>query len=120
MPIIDVALTDALTTAHPRSVAIDRAMGRPEGSRILAASNAQIALGAAGYAGIAISDVAPLVGQAEEGRDLATRLLDLVGLGSHAPVVMPLLGAAIFLAVIVLAWKARTARIEDHRTGRTP
>lgn len=120
VPIIDVALTDALTTARPRSVAIDRATGSPEGSRILAASNAQIALGAAGYAGIAISDVAPLVGQAEEGRDLATRLLDLVGLGSHAPVVMPLLGAAIFLAVIVLAWKARTARIEDHRTGRTP
>lgn len=120
VPIIDVALTDALTTARPRSVAIDRATGRPEGSRILAASNAQIALGAAGYAGIAISDVAPLVGQAEEGRDLATRLLDLVGLGSHAPVVMPLLGTAMFLAVIVLAWKARTARIEDHRTGRTP
>ena len=120
VPIIDVALTDALTTARPRSVAIDRATGRPEGSRILAASNAQIALGAAGYAGIAISDVAPLVGEAEEGRDLATRLLDLVGLGSYAPVVMPLLGAAIFLAVIVLAWKARAARIEDYRTGRTP
>ena len=80
VPIIDVALTDALTTARPRSVAIERATGRPEGSRILAASSAQIALGAAGYAGIAISDVAPLVGQAEEGRDLATRLLDLVGL----------------------------------------
>ena len=120
VPIIDVALTDTLAAARPRSVAIERATGSPEGSRILAASNAQIALGAAGYAGIAISDVAPLVGQAEEGRDLATRLLDLVGLGSHAPVVMPLLGAAIFLAVIVLAWKARTARIEDHRTGRTP
>lgn len=120
VPIIDVALTDALTTARPRSVAIERATGEPEGSRILAASNAQIALGAAGYAGIAISDVAPLVGQVEEGRDLATRLFDLVGLGSYAPVIMPVLGAAIFLAVIVLAWKARAARIEDHRTGRTP
>lgn len=120
VPIIDVALSDALTKARPRPVAIERATGKPKGSRILAASNAQIALGAAGYAGIAISDVAPLVGQAEEGRDLATRLFDLVGLGSYAPVVMPLLGAALFLAVIVLAWKARTARIEDHRTGRTP
>ena len=120
VPIIDVALTDALTTARSRSVAIDRSMGRPEGSRILAASNAQIALGAAGYAGIAISDVAPLVGQAEEGRDLATRLFDLVGFGSYAPVVMPVLGALLFLAVIVLAWKARTARIEDYQTGRTP
>jgi uncharacterized protein (TIGR02594 family) len=119
-PIIDVALTDALTTARPRPVAIDRATGKPDGSRILAASNAQIALGAAGYAGIAISDVAPLVGQAEEGRDLATRLFDLVGLGSYAPVIMPVLGAAIFFAVIVLAWKTRKARIEDHRTGRTP
>jgi len=120
VPIIDVALTDALTTARPRPVAIERAIGKPESSRILAASNAQIALGAAGYAGIAISDVAPLVGQAEEGRDLATRLFDLVGLGSYAPVIMSLLGAAIFIAVIVLAWKARAARIEDHRTGRTP
>jgi hypothetical protein len=46
--------------------------------------------------------------------------LDIVGLGDYAPVVMPFLGSAIFLAVIVLAWKARTARIEDHRTGRTP
>lgn len=120
VPIIDVALTDALTTARPRSVAIERATGRPKGSRILAASSAQIALGAAGYAGIAISDVAPLVGQAEEGRDLATRLFDLVGLGSYAPVIMPGLGAVLFLAVIVLAWKARAARIEDHQTGRTP
>jgi uncharacterized protein (TIGR02594 family) len=120
VPIIDVALTDALTTVRPRAVAIERATGSPEGSRILAASNAQIALGAAGYAGIAISDVAPLVGQAEEGRDLATRLFDLVGLGSYAPVIVPVLGAAIFLAVIVLALKARAARIEDHRTGRTP
>ena len=120
VPIIDVALTDVLTTARPRSVAIERATARPEGSRILAASNAQIALGAAGYAGIAISDVAPLVGQAEEGRDLATRIFDLVGLGGYAPVIMPGLGAVLFLAVIVLAWKARAARIEDHQTGRTP
>jgi hypothetical protein len=41
-------------------------------------------------------------------------------LGGYAPVLMPLLGAAIFFAVIVLAWKARAARIEDHQTGRTP
>jgi hypothetical protein len=120
VPNIDIALTEALTKARPRPVAIERSLGKPEGSRILAASNAQMALGAAGSIGIAISDLAPLVGQAEDGRDLAARLLDLVGLGSYAAVVMPLLGAAIFLAVIVFAWKARAARIEDHRTGRTP
>ena len=119
-PNIDASLTKALKRARPRPVAIERAIGKPEGSRILAASNAQMALGAAGSIGIAISDLAPLVGQAEDGRDLAARLLDLVGLGSYAAVVMPLLGAAIFLAVIVFAWKARAARIEDHRTGRTP
>ena len=119
-PNIDGALAEALTKARPRPVAIERATGKPEASRILAASNAQMALGAAGSVGIAVSDVVPLVGQAEDGRDLGARLLDLVGLGSYAPVVMPLLGAAIFLAVIVFAWKARAARIEDHRTGRTP
>jgi uncharacterized protein (TIGR02594 family) len=119
-PSIDGALTEALTKARRRPVAIERAIGKPEGSRILAASNAQMALGAAGSVGIAVSDIAPLVGQAEDGRDLAARVLDLVGLGSYAAVVMPLLGAAIFLAVIVFAWKARAARIEDHRTGRTP
>jgi len=119
-PSIDGALTEALTKAHLRPVASERAIGKPEGSRIFAASNAQMALGAAGSIGIAVSDIAPLVGQAEDGRDLGARLLDLVGLGSYAPVVMPLLGAAIFLAVIVFAWKARAARIEDHRTGRTP
>jgi uncharacterized protein (TIGR02594 family) len=119
-PNIDAALSQALTKASPRPVASERAIGKPEGSRILAASNAQMALGAAGYVGIAVSDIAPLVGQAEDGRDLGARLLDLVGLGSYAPVVMPLLGAAIFLAVIVFAWKARAARIEDYRTGRTP
>ena len=119
-PNIDGALTEALTKAHPRPVSIERATGKPAGSRILAASNAQMALGAAGYVGIAVGDVAPLVGQAEDGRDLGARVLDLVGLGGYAPVLMPLLGAAIFLAVIVFAWKARAARIEDHRTGRTP
>ena len=119
-PNIDGALAEALTKARRRPVAIERATGKPEGSRILVASNAQMALGAAGSIGIAVSDIAPLVGQAEDGRDLGARLLDLVGLGSYAPVVMPLLGAAIFLAVIVFAWKARAARIEDHRTGRTP
>jgi uncharacterized protein (TIGR02594 family) len=119
-PNIDAALSQALTKASPRPVASERAIGKPEGSRILAASNAQMALGAAGSIGIAVSDIAPLVGQAEDGRDLGARVLDLVGLGSYAPVVMPLLGAAIFLAVIVFARKARAARIEDHRTGRTP
>ena len=34
--------------------------------------------------------------------------------------VLPWAGAAIFLIVILLAWKAKAARIEDYRTGKTP
>jgi hypothetical protein len=33
---------------------------------------------------------------------------------------MPVIGAVLFLAIIVVAWNARAARIEDHQTGRTP
>ena len=120
IPVIDVALADALLAARPRSVTPERAAGYPVASRIVSASNAQIALGAAGYAGIALNDVAPLITQAEDSRDLATRVLDLVGLGSYAGAVMPVLGAAIFIAVIFYALKAKAARIEDHRTGKTP
>lgn len=118
-PVIDTALVTALAAAKPRAVAPERAQGKPAGSRIVAAANAQIALGAVGSAGVLISQLAPLVAQAEEGRTLAGRILTLLGLGGHANTLLPVLGAAIFLGVIVLAWNARAARIEDHRTGRT-
>ncbi|MFY9210859.1 MAG: hypothetical protein WAO69_07005 [Aestuariivita sp.] len=119
-PVIDVALTEALLVAKSRPVSPERAVGIPEGSRIVSAANAQIALGAAGSAGLALNDVAPLITTAEDGQDLATRILNLVGLGSYAGIVMPALGALIFVAVICFALKTRAARIEDHRTGRTP
>lgn len=118
-PVIDAVLEKALAAAKPRAVAPERAQGKPAGSRIVAAANAQIALGAVGSAGVLISQLAPLVAQAEEGRTLAGRILTLLGLGGHANTLLPVLGAAIFLGVIVLAWTARAARIEDHRTGRT-
>ena len=120
VPVIDVALTDALRAAKPRAVAPERAVGNPESSRILSAANAQIGLGAVGSAGLALNEIAPLVAQAEDGRNLVSRILDLIGFGERAGVVLPLLGAAIFLAVIVYALRARAARIEDHRTGKTP
>lgn len=118
-PVIDAVLVKALAAAKPRAVAPERAQGKPAGSRIVAAADAQIALGAIGSAGVLMSQLAPLVAQAEEGRTLAGRILTLLGLGGHANTLLPVLGAAIFLGVIVLAWKARAARIEDHRTGRT-
>lgn len=120
VPVIDVALTDALRDAKPRAVAPERAVGNPESSRILSSANAQIGLGAVGSAGLALNEIAPLVAQAEDGRNLVSRILDLIGFGERAGVVLPLLGAAIFLAVILYALRARAARIEDHRTGKTP
>ena len=119
-PVIDVALTEALLVAKPRPVSPERAVGIPEGSRIVSAANAQIALGAAGSVGLALNDIAPLITKAEDGQDLATRILNLVGFGSYAGVVTPALGALIFVAVIYFALKAKAARIEDHRTGKTP
>jgi hypothetical protein len=119
-PVIDAAFVAALETAKPRAVSSERASGQPAASRIVTAANAQIALGAAGSAGIALTDLAPLITQAEDGRDIATRVLDLVGLGAHAAMVLPLLGSVLFLAIIVFAIKSRAARIEDHRLGKTP
>jgi uncharacterized protein (TIGR02594 family) len=118
-PVIDAALVVALAAAKPRAVGPERAQGKPAGSRIVAAANAQIVLGAVGSAGVLMSQLAPLVAQAEEGRTLAGRILTLMGLGAHSNTLLPMLGAAIFLGVIVFAWKARAARIEDHRTGKT-
>jgi cell division protein FtsX len=118
--VIDAAFIAALETAKPRVVSPERALGQPNASRIVTAANAQIALGAVGSGGVVLGEITPLVSQAEDGRDLATRVLDLVGLGAHAAMVLPILGALIFVAIIVFAVKSRAARIEDHRLGKTP
>ena len=120
VPIIDVALTDAIKQGIPRAVAPERATGMPVESRIVTAANAQIGLGTVGAAGAVISQIAPAITEAEGARDLAERFAGLVGLEDALSVALPWLGAAVFLGVIVYAVKARAARIEDHRTGRTP
>ena len=120
MPIIDVALTEALASAEPRPVAPERAVGVPEGSRIVTAANAQMGLGVLGAAGSVTAQIAPALIQAEEARDTAERVLDLVGLAGAVQAVLPWVGAAVFIGVIFYALKARNARIEDHRSGKTP
>ena len=120
VPIIDVALTEALAKAEPRLVAPERATGAPEGSRILTAANAQVGLGVFGAAGSVAGQIAPALTQAEEARDTAERVLDLVGLTGALQTALPWVGAAVFLGVIFYALKARKARIEDHRSGKTP
>ena len=51
VPIIDVALTEALERASPREIAPDRASGVPADSRIVSVAHAQIGLGIVGAAG---------------------------------------------------------------------
>lgn len=120
VPTIDVALTEALAKATPRPVTPERAAGVPQKSRIVTASNAQIGLGLLGAVGSVGSQVAPAVAEAEGAKDLIERAMALVGLDGWLSAAMPWIGAAVFIGVIVYAVKARSARIEDHRTGRTP
>jgi uncharacterized protein (TIGR02594 family) len=120
VPIIDVALTDALESSTPRQEAAERALGAPSESRIVTAANAQIGLGALGAAGSVASQIAPAVEQAEGAQSMVNRVLALVGLESALASALPWIGAAVFIGVIVYAVKARNARIEDYRTGKTP
>ena len=120
VPIIDVALTEALAKAEPRPVAPERAEGLPENSRIITAANAQVGLGVLGAAGSVAAQIAPALTQAEEARDMAERVLDLVGLTGAVQAALPWVGVAVFIGIIFYALKTRNARIEDHRSGKTP
>ena len=120
VPIIDVALTEALASAEPRPVAPERAAGVPVSSRIVTAANAQVGLGVLGAAASVAAQITPALNQAEEARDTAERVLDLVGLADAVQAALPWIGAAVFIGVIFYALKARNARIEDHRSGKTP
>jgi len=119
-PDVDPVLAEALQRARPRAVSRERAEGKPEGSRIVKVADAQIATGIVGMAGVAASVVAPAVETAERARDLTERSADLLHVTDWLLPVLPWAGALIFLIVIVLAWKAKAARIEDYRTGKTP
>jgi peptidoglycan hydrolase-like protein with peptidoglycan-binding domain len=118
-PIIDVALTEALERALPREIAPERASGVPPESRIVTASNAQIGLGVIGAAGSIGSQIAPALIEAEQARDVAGRAFTLIGLESWLSNALPWIGAAVFLGVVIYALRAKAARIEDHRTGKT-
>ena len=120
VPIVDVALEEALEHAASREVAPARASGSPQQSRIVAAANAQIGLGFLGASGSITSQIAPALREAEQARDTASRIFALAGLEAWLTVALPWIGMAMSVGVILYALKARSARIEDHRTGRTP
>ena len=119
-PDVDPILVEALQQARPRAVSPERAEGKPEGSRIVKAADAQIVTGVVGMAGAATSVIVPAVETAEQAKDITERTVGLLNLSDWLLPVLPWAGAAIFLIVILLAWKAKAARIEDHRTGKTP
>ncbi len=66
------------------------------------------------------AQIAPALAEAEQAQDLAARMMTLFGMNGWLPAALPWIGLAVFVAVILYALKARAARIEDHRTGRTP
>jgi uncharacterized protein (TIGR02594 family) len=119
-PDVDPVIVEALQRAKPRAVSRERAEGKPEGSRIVKAADAQIATGLVGMAGAAASVVAPAVETAERAKDVTERTVGLLNLTDWLLPFLPWAGAAIFFVVILLAWKAKSARIEDYRTGKTP
>ena len=120
VPIIDVALTEALERASPRKIASERAYGAPAASRIVTASNAQIGLGVIGAAGSIGSQIAPALLEAEHLHDVARRVFTLFGLESWLSNALPWIGAAVFAGVVLYALRAKAARLDDHRTGKTP
>jgi uncharacterized protein (TIGR02594 family) len=119
-PDVDLVLAEALQRAKPRAVSPERAAGKPQGSRIVKAADAQIATGIVGMAGAAASVVAPALETAERAKDVTERTVGLLNLTDWLMPALPWAGAMIFLAVIILAWKAKAARIDDYRTGKTP
>ncbi len=119
VPIIDVALAEALANAQPRAVAPERAAGVPTESRIVTAANAQIGLGVVGAVGTVGSQIAPAVAEAENARALAERVFGILDLDGWVAAALPWVGAAVFVGVIFYAIKARNARIDDHRKGKT-
>ena len=120
VPIIDVTLAVALENAAPREIAPERASGAPAESRIVTAANAQIGLGVIGAAGSIGSQIAPALLEAERARDVAGRAFTLIGLESWLSNALPWIGAAVFIGVVIYALRAKAARIDDYRSGKTP
>ena len=119
-PDVDPVLAEALQRARPRAVSRERAEGKPKGSRIVKAADAQIVTGVVGMAGAAASVIVPAVETAERAKEVTERTVGLLNLTDWLMPALPWAGAVVFLIVILLAWKAKAARVEDYRTGKTP
>ncbi|MFA8388315.1 MAG: TIGR02594 family protein [Pelagibaca sp.] len=120
LPVIDVALTDILEAAQPRPTDPERVSGMPSDSRIVSAANIQIGLGTLGAVAILGSQLVPAFQEIAISQISTGRLRDFLVFTSVLPAALDFLGLVAFLGIIHYAVKARKARIEDHRTGKTP
>jgi uncharacterized protein (TIGR02594 family) len=119
-PDLDPELLQALESAPKRHVGLDRAEGGPDGSRIIAAANAQITTGIAGILGMATTVITPALDTVQSARDVTERTLGLFNLTSRLMPIVPWVSGVLFIIIIVLALRAKAARMDDHRTGKTP
>jgi uncharacterized protein (TIGR02594 family) len=119
VPVIDVALEEALATASPRVIDPMRSEGAPEASRILRAAHGQMGLGALGLVGALSAQAGSALDRLEEVQTVAQRGLRVFGIESGFAPIVPWLSALLFAAMLILAWRARQARLDDHRRGKT-
>lgn len=109
-----------MKNAKPAHIDEARAKGTPKGSRIVTGANASMASGAAGLAVSAAGTAQETLDQAEGGVSAISRFTSLVGISDAVQPYLPFIGAAIFAIIIVVAWRIKSARVEDFRTGKTP
>lgn len=116
-PTIDTDLLAAIEKAKPREVSAERAVGKPEDSRIVASANKQLTIGGLLAGGGVLSQISDQVDQGSTALKSIKRALD-----PFRDLIVdywPALLVAAGVAIAVFAWRARKARIEDYRRGKT-
>ncbi|MBE1295482.1 MAG: TIGR02594 family protein [Rhodobacteraceae bacterium] len=120
VPLIDTELCNALRHAPPRSVDLDRKTGAPRESRILKSANQQMGLGLVGSFSSLLMLLEPLVSNLETAQGLMARTLSLLREIPGSQFIPAALLFALCVCMLRLAFKTRAARLDDHRTGKTP
>ncbi len=117
---IDDTLISQLQDAEPHAPSEDRAVGKPENSRIIDGAEATKATGSVMGVTGALAIAGPLVEQAEAAKSIIERIKSVIEpvrdlIADHWPVIAVAVGFA-------LVWRARgviRAHIEDYRSGKT-
>jgi uncharacterized protein (TIGR02594 family) len=119
-PLIDTKLCEALRHASSRSVDPARKTGTPQDSRILKAANQQMGLGLVGSFSSLLMLLEPVVSNLEATQGLIARTLTLLHDLPGFQFIPAALIFALCVGMLILAFKTRAARLDDHRKGKTP